>query len=290
MSYLHIQNLYHNQEILLFNECFALEKIHGSSAHISWKDKQLYYFSGGEKHENFIKIFNETELLDKIKEYPDMTIFGEVYGGKCQGMSATYGKELSFVAFDVKIGETWLNVPNAEEIVLKLGLDFVPYSKIETKIGLIDAERDKPSRQAKKKGIIEDKISEGVVLRPLVEMKDNRGNRIIAKHKRIEFSERKTEIKDLDPEKLTILEKARSIAMEWVTQNRSDNILSHIPEYSIEDTGKVIKLMIEDIMREGNGEIVFNKDVSKQIGKETANLFKRLVFNISIEENKKESV
>ena len=287
---MHIQNLYRNQEILLFNERFALEKIHGSSAHISWKDKQLHYFSGGEKHENFIKIFNETELLEKIKEYPDMTIFGEVYGGKCQGMSATYGKELSFVAFDVKIGESWLNVPNAEEIVLKLGLDFVPYSKIETKIGLIDAERDKPSRQAKKKGIIEDKISEGVVLRPLVEMKDTRGDRIIAKHKRIEFSERKTEIKDLDPEKLQVLEEARSIAMEWVTQNRLDNILSHIPEYSIEDTGKVIKLMIEDIMREGNGEIVFNKEVSKQIGKETANLFKRLVFNVSIEENKRESV
>ena len=32
MSYMHIDNLYKNQDILLFKECYALEKIHGTSA------------------------------------------------------------------------------------------------------------------------------------------------------------------------------------------------------------------------------------------------------------------
>ncbi len=38
MGYMHIDNLYKNQEILMLKECYAMEKIHGSSAHISWKN------------------------------------------------------------------------------------------------------------------------------------------------------------------------------------------------------------------------------------------------------------
>lgn len=33
MGYLHIDNLYKNRDILLFRECWALEKVHGTSAH-----------------------------------------------------------------------------------------------------------------------------------------------------------------------------------------------------------------------------------------------------------------
>ena len=35
MAYLHIDNLYKNQEILMFKECYALEKIHGTSGTIT---------------------------------------------------------------------------------------------------------------------------------------------------------------------------------------------------------------------------------------------------------------
>ena len=38
MGYRHIDNLYKDQRILLFRECFALEKIHGTSAHVSWTE------------------------------------------------------------------------------------------------------------------------------------------------------------------------------------------------------------------------------------------------------------
>ena len=34
MSYLHIQNLYKDPRILMLREVYALEKIHGTSAHI----------------------------------------------------------------------------------------------------------------------------------------------------------------------------------------------------------------------------------------------------------------
>ncbi len=59
MGYLHIDNLYKNQEILMFKECYALEKIHGTSAHITWNSPALTYSSGGEKHERFVALFED---------------------------------------------------------------------------------------------------------------------------------------------------------------------------------------------------------------------------------------
>ena len=65
MSYLHIDNLYKAQEILLFKECYAMEKIHGTSAHISFNSGNVKFFSGGCKHGEFIKLLN---LFPEIEE------------------------------------------------------------------------------------------------------------------------------------------------------------------------------------------------------------------------------
>jgi hypothetical protein len=113
MGYLHIDNLYKDQTILMFKECYALEKIHGTSAHISWnvKDKKVKFFSGGESYERFVSLF-DIEFLQKTfaENFIDsnVTIYGEAYGGKQQGMSNTYGKELKFIGFEVQVGEYWL--------------------------------------------------------------------------------------------------------------------------------------------------------------------------------------
>ena len=49
MGYRHIENLYKSQTILQFRECWALEKIHGTSAHVRWSDGKVWFHSGGEK-------------------------------------------------------------------------------------------------------------------------------------------------------------------------------------------------------------------------------------------------
>lgn len=41
MGYLHIDNLYKAQEILAFRTCFALEKIHGTSANVARRRRGL---------------------------------------------------------------------------------------------------------------------------------------------------------------------------------------------------------------------------------------------------------
>lgn len=269
--------MYQSQEILLFKECFALEKIHGSSSHISWKDNKLNFFSGGEKHETFIKIFNQEELAMKFTELgvSSAIVNGEVYGGKCQGMSATYGKEMKFVAFDVRIDEKWLSVPQADDFVKSLGLEFVDYVKISTDLTAIDAARDADSVQAVRNGCGEGKKREGVVLRPLIELTKNNGARIIAKHKRDEFRERTTPQKVVDLATLKILSDAKEISEEWTTSMRLTHVLDKLGNPTeISQIGNVIKAMVADIEREAADEIVFNKAVAKAIGTKTVELFK----------------
>lgn len=214
--------------------------------------------------------------MAKFKEIGqnEVIIFGEAYGGKCQGMSETYGKELKFVAFDVKVGESWLDVPKAEQIVRSLGLEFVDYVKINTDLVSLDLQRDKNSVQAIRNGMGEGKLREGVVLRPIIELTRNNGERVISKHKRDEFRETKTPRPIVDPEKLKVLQDAELVAQEWITGERLNHITSKIPDCGIENMGEIIKLMTEDIKREGEKEIIWSKDVEKSIGKATALLFK----------------
>jgi len=290
IGYLHIHNLYKDQKIMMFRECYALEKIHGSSAHISFNaetqrfdnvdgelvltNNGISFFSGGESHERFVEIFKDNQLLvDKLGDLYQATVYGEVYGGKCQGMSNTYGKEMKFVAFDVKINGMWLSVPQAEEFCKECNLEFVDYVKIETTIKAIDEQRDRDSVQAVRNGVGEGKKREGVVLRPLVEFTRNDGERVMAKHKGDDFKETKTP-RQVTPEQLKVLEDAEAVAEEWVTPMRVVHVLDKLGNPGMEKMKDVIFAMQEDVKREGEGEIVWSKAVEKAIGRATALGFK----------------
>jgi hypothetical protein len=278
MGYMHIDNLYKNQDILMFKECYALEKIHGTSSHISWNNNNLVLFAGGEKHEKFKACFDVEKLKTDLKTSFDnikLTIYGEAYGGKCQGMSDTYGKELKFIAFDVRISDMWLSVPDAEKIVKDLNIEFVDYVKLPTDVELLNKERDKPSTQAIRNGCGDDKIREGIVLRPLIEVTKNNGSRIISKHKGDAFLETKTK-REVSPEQMKILSDAKEIAQEWVTPMRLSHVLDKLGNPTeIEKMGIIIKAMQEDVLRESEGEIEKSPLALKYIGNQTAWLFKQ---------------
>jgi hypothetical protein len=278
MSFYHINNLYKETDILLLKRCYCLEKIHGTSSHIRWDGQNLHLFSGGASQEQFELIFDKESLKTKFAEIgKPMVVYGEAYGGKMQGMKASYGDELKFVAFDVKIGDSWLSVPQAESLVKSLGLEFVHYVETSTDLKELDEQRDAPSMQAIRNGCGNDKLREGVILRPLIELTKNNGERLIAKHKRDEFRETKTP-REVNPEKLQILQNAELIANEWVTEQRLIHVLDKLPkDINVESTALVIKSMVEDVEREANGEIV-NSDASrKAISRATALMFKNFL-------------
>jgi len=281
MAYMHIDNLYKAQEILAFKECYAMEKIHGTSAHLRWDGQTVSYFAGGVSHEMFLKLFDHDALVLAFLQHIEgpCYVYGEAYGGKCQGMSKTYGLDLRFVAFDVKIGDCWLAVPMAHDVVQSLSLDFVHYVNIPTDLVAIDAERDAPSVQAVKNGITEPKLREGIVLRPPFEATLNNGKRVICKHKREEFRERQS-IPEIDPTKRQVLEGAEAVAFEWVTPMRLAHVLDKlVGEKDISLTGEVIKAMIADVLREASGEIVEAKSAQKAIGSRAAKLYKGWLAN-----------
>lgn len=294
MSYAKISNLYRNQDILLFRECYALEKVHGTSAHISWDsaEKTMHYFSGGAPIESFKALFksnklgstilSEQELIEQFQthEYQDIIIYGEAYGGKMQGMSATYGKELQFIVFDIKIRGTWLSVPDMFEVATRAGLEVVPWEKTSTDLSTLDSLRDRPSEVATRRGCGSDKKREGIVLRPLIELFKGTGERIIAKHRIQEMQERANPPEVTDPTKLKILEEANQIAQEWVVENRLSHVLDKLsPDVSLSDTRLVIDAMIQDILIEASGEIIDSPEARKAISKRTAQMFKNRCIN-----------
>lgn len=279
MGYADIPNLYKAQEILLFRRCYALEKLHGTSAHVRWVDGKVGFFSGGEKHERFVELFNIDVLtfgfLASFGADVNVRVHGEAYGGKQQGMSATYGSVLKFAAFDVLVGDSWLSTPMAEAVVTSLGLEFVHYVEVATDIDALNAERDADSIQAIRNGIGPGKMREGVVLRPPIEVVMNNGRRICAKHKREEFQERKRTPRVEDASKAEVLTRATAIADEWVVPMRLDHVLQELPHaVGIEHTGEIIKAMIADVYKEAKGEIVESKEVASAIGRKAAALWK----------------
>jgi hypothetical protein len=294
MGYMHINNLYKDDRIFKFEECFVLEKIHGTSAHIKFKDEKLTFFSGGEKYENFLVLFNSDQLLNYLSSFcqDEIIIYGEAYGGKQQGMRDTYGPELKFVAFDVKMNGNWLDVPLAESLVKFCKLEFVDYVKIKVTLPELDAQRDRDSVQAVRNGMGEGHKREGIVIRPIQETYDEKGDRIITKHKGEEFRETSTP-RPVNPEKLKLMTESKAIAEEWVTPMRLDHVLDSAVQVikavnglddscrrlGPEDTKTIIEMMQEDIKREAKGEILESKDALKAIGNRTAYLYKQWLIN-----------
>lgn len=286
MGYLHINNLYKDQRVLMFKRLYAMEKIHGTSAHISYEGGTgaLTFFSGGEKYDNFIKLFDQDALKAKLAEYgfEKITVYGEAYGGKMNGQSWRYGKELKFVVFDVQIGENWLAVPQAEDVAKKLGLEFVYYVEVDSDLESLNAQRDADSVQAARNGVTDPQgrpiTREGVVLRPLIELTANNGERLIAKHKRDDERETNTARMVKDPGHHQLLVEAEAIALEWMTETRLEHVLDKLkvdgvpPEIS--RMPEIMKACIDDVLREAAGEIVESREARSCIGSRAAKLFR----------------
>lgn len=277
MGYAHIDNLYKNQAILMFRHCWALEKVHGTTAGVTYVEgRPLAFFSGGTPHDGFVALFDASDLTARFAAlgHRKVAIHGEAYGGSLMGMSSTYGDALRFIAFDVRIGQAWLATPDAHQVATGLGLEFVPFVQVSTDLADLDRVRDAPSVVAQRRGLGDDRPREGVVLRPPVEVTLNNGRRVVAKHKRESFSERATPQKIVDPAKLAVLAEASAIAQEWVTPMRLVHVLARIaPPLDVRATPRVIAAMVADVYREAAGEVVESRDATTAIGRRTAGLF-----------------
>jgi len=112
----------------------------------------------------------------------DLVLYGEGYGAKIQKGGGNYIPDgVSFVLFDIKIGDWWLQREDVLEIGQKLGLAVVPLIGTGTLDGMVSIV------ESGLKSIWGDFYAEGIVARPSLELKNRAGHRIITKLKHKDF-------------------------------------------------------------------------------------------------------
>jgi hypothetical protein len=191
-----IEGKFRNQtvEFLKDNKWQFTEKIDGTNIRVHWDGHKVYF--GGrtdnaqipttlmyELNNKFLGITNEELFEQKFGETP-VTLYGEGYGEKIQKGGGNYLKGVGFILFDVLIGDFWLERENIEEIAKIFGVEVVPIILTGTLQEAVDYVKSKPKSTI----AITEHEAEGLVGRPIVEVKDRRGDRIIVKIKVCDFN------------------------------------------------------------------------------------------------------
>ena len=168
------------------------EKIDGTNIRVMWDGSKIRY--GGKTDNAQIPAFllhqmDEMFSVDRFNElYPalDLCLYGEGYGAKIQKGGGNYIPDgQSFILFDVRVGDFWLQRLDVVDVADKLGIKVVPLvgvGSLNTAIELV--RKGLISKIAKTSNI----VAEGLVMRPAIELFDRQGHRIITKIKYKDFS------------------------------------------------------------------------------------------------------
>ncbi len=184
-------------EYLKNNDWYFTEKIHGTNTRVLWDGNVSTLRYGGRSEDTQIPVFLLKKIQDIFEPLRDkltsmfdspVTFYGEGFGAKIQKGGGNYIKDdVDFALFDVLVqspdGLTnwWLERKNVEDIASKLGLTIVPIvgtGTLTTAIALAKA------------GIRShwgDFEAEGIVVKPVVELCERNGERVIGKIKTKDF-------------------------------------------------------------------------------------------------------
>ena len=182
-------------EYLKNNKWVWTEKVDGTNIRVMFDGNEINYngkTDNAQLHTDLIKrlqylfnpqleLFKETFKPKNEQEKTEVCFYGEGYGAGIQ-TGGNYKKVKDFVLFDIKIGNWWLNRIDIEEIAKKFNIEIVP---------IIGSGTLEEAIEITKKGFKSqwgDFIAEGIVLRPEVELKTRRGDRIITKIKHKDFN------------------------------------------------------------------------------------------------------
>ena len=187
------ENVYRNETVKFLKDIDweFTEKIDGTNIRIVWDGHKVSYYGRTDKAQipsqlmnRLIELFggdvNEEMFEQKFGE-KNVMLIGEGYGAKIQNGSS-YREDSDFILFDDLINDNYLSRENVKSIANYFNIDVVPtimVGKLEDGINWV---------KTKPKSKIGTANSEGLVARPLVELKDRTGNRIILKIKVRDFS------------------------------------------------------------------------------------------------------
>lgn len=188
-----IEGAFRNDAVkfLANNDWYFTEKIDGTNIRIHWDGHKVEFAGRTDRTQipkHLMDYLNNTfgsveaeEMFEQKFGEADVILFGEGYGDKIQN-GGTYRSDVSFILFDVLIGDTWLKRDSVEDIATAFGVDIVPIIFVGNIKKAVDFVKTKP------KSTIGTANMEGVVGRPVIEMKDRMGKRVIVKIKVCDFA------------------------------------------------------------------------------------------------------
>lgn len=169
-------------EYLAHNAWEWTEKVDGTNIRISSEDGDLVIAGRTDNAQIPAFLFHAIQKAIDPAIIPEgSTLYGEGYGAKIQKGGGNYRPDASFVLFDVFCGGLWLKRDDVDDIADKLGIECVPVVGRGTLPEMVECARG---------GMVSqwgDFSAEGIVARPVVDMKDRRGERIITKIKTRDF-------------------------------------------------------------------------------------------------------
>lgn len=187
-----VEGKYRNEAIkyLKDNKWQFTEKIDGTNIRIYWDGHKVSFFGRTDRAQipveltnRLIKLFggeiNEQLFEQKFGE-TEVILFGEGYGERIQN-GGLYRKGQDFILFDVMIADNYQPRESVEDIAKYFGIDIVPIILEGTLQEAVNYVKSKPKSSI---GIAD---SEGVVGRPVIELQDRCGKRIIVKIKVRDF-------------------------------------------------------------------------------------------------------
>lgn len=167
------------------------EKIDGTNIRVHWDGHKVTFGGRTENAQIPSPLMNKLnelfstaeteELFEQTYGEKDVILFGEGYGAKIQGVGGQYRPDVSFILFDVLIGDNYQSREWIEATAKMFGIDVVPVVLEGTLEDGINFVLQHP------KSTIGAAPMEGVVARPMVEMRDRVGNRVIVKIKWKDF-------------------------------------------------------------------------------------------------------
>ena len=186
-----IEGQYAKEEFhwLANNQWVGTEKIDGTNIRIMWDGLQVRFGGKTERAQiptHLLAVLQDTftnEKMLSVFDHGNVCLHGEGYGAKIQNGGAYMhsGGAVDFILFDVNIAELWLRRDDVNDIARKLSIGSVPTVFEGILSDAVDLVREGM------KSVFGDRQSEGLVLRPAVELFDRRGDRIITKIKTKDF-------------------------------------------------------------------------------------------------------
>lgn len=187
-----VEGQYRNKtvEYLKGNKWQFTEKIDGTNIRIYWDGHKVSFYGRTDKAQipaELVNRLNELfggevneQLFEQKFGATEVVLVGEGYGAKTQN-GGLYRDNQDFILFDVMIAGNWQPRESVEDIANYFNIDVVPIVLEGTIQEAVDYVKTKP------KSKIGTASSEGVVGRPIVEMQDRCGNRVIVKIKVKDF-------------------------------------------------------------------------------------------------------